>query len=62
MTLSITPEAFDALIAETGLSLSSEQKATLLAIYPTWRAMIDRVTAPLPREAEPGLIFVPEVR
>jgi hypothetical protein len=24
--------------------------------------MIGRVTAPLPREAEPGLIFVPEVR
>ena len=62
MTSTITPEAFDALIAQTGLPLSAEQKATLLAVYPTLQAMIAQVTEPLPREAEPGLIFVPEVR
>jgi hypothetical protein len=62
MTSTITPEAFDSLVAQTGLPLSDEQKATLLAVYPTLRAMIARVTAPLPREAEPALIFVPEVR
>jgi len=42
--------------------LSAEQKATLLAVYPTLAAMIARVTEPMPREAEPALIFVPEVR
>lgn len=62
MTSSITPDAFDVLIAQTGLPLSDEQKATLLAVYPALLALIARVTAPLPREAEPGLIFVPEVR
>ena len=58
----MTQAEFDALIAQTGLPLSNEQKATLLAVYPTLQAIIARVTAPLPREAEPGLIFVPEVR
>jgi hypothetical protein len=62
MPSTVTPEAFDALIAQTGLPLSDAQKATLLEVYPTLQAMIARVTAPLPREAEPGLIFVPEVR
>jgi hypothetical protein len=62
MTSTITPEAFDALVARTGLPLSDAQKATLLSVYPSLQAIIARVTAPLPREAEPGLIFVPEVR
>jgi hypothetical protein len=62
MTSTITPEAFDALIGQTGLPLSAEQKATLLAAWPTLQAMIARVTEPMPREAEPGLIFVPEVK
>ena len=62
MTPTISVEAFDALAAQTGLPLSDAQKATLLAVYPTLQAMIARVSAPLPREAEPGLIFVPEVR
>jgi len=62
MTPPISVEAFDTLSAQTGLPLSDAQKATLLAVYPTLQAMIARVSAPLPREAEPGLIFVPEVR
>jgi hypothetical protein len=45
------------LIARTGLPLNDAQKATLLDVYPMLQAMIDRVTAPLPREAEPALIF-----
>jgi len=60
--VNITPDAFDALIAQTGLPLSAEQKTTLLEVYPTLQALIARVTEPMPREAEPGLIFVPEVR
>ena len=54
--------AFEVLAAQTGLPLSDAQKATLRAVYPTLQALVARVTAPLPREAEPGLIFVPEVR
>jgi hypothetical protein len=62
MPSTTTPEAFDALIARTGLPLSAAQKATLLEVYPTLQSLIARATAPMPREAEPGLIFVPEVR
>ncbi len=58
----ITEDAFEVLAAQTGLPLSAEQKATLRAVYPTLRDMMDRVSQPLPREAEPGHIFVPEVR
>ena len=58
----IGKEAFDALAAQTGLPLSEAQKETLRAVYPTLKTMLDRVSAPLPREAEPGLIFVPEMR
>lgn len=58
----ISEDAFEALAAETGLPLSAEQKATVRSVYPTLKAMMDRVSAPLPREAEPGHIFVPEVR
>ncbi|MGE0224387.1 MAG: hypothetical protein AB7F35_02095 [Acetobacteraceae bacterium] len=58
----ITKEAFDVLAAQTGLPLSEAQKATLFAIYPTLAGLIERAAAPMPREAEPSLIFVPEVR
>ncbi len=58
----ITREAFDALAARTGLPLNEAQKATLHAVYPTLMDIVARVTAPLPREAEPSLIFNPEVR
>lgn len=58
----ITPEAFDVLVAQSGLTLSDAQKATLRAVYPTLRGLIARVTEPMPRETEPSLIFVPEVR
>jgi hypothetical protein len=62
MPSTVSKEAFDVLVAQTGLPLSEEQKATLLAVYPTLQAMIELVTAPMPRETEPSLIFVPEVR
>jgi len=58
----ITPEAFDVLVAQSELTLSDAQKATLRAVYPTLQGLIARVTEPMPREAEPSLIFVPEVR
>jgi hypothetical protein len=53
---------FDILAAQTGLPLSEAQKATLFAVYPTLQKIIAIATAPLPREAEPSLIFYPEVR
>jgi hypothetical protein len=62
MTTSITEDVFETLAAQTGLPLSVAQKETLRAVYPALRAMMDRVSEPLPREAEPALIFVPEVR
>jgi hypothetical protein len=48
---------FDVLVAKAGLPLDAAQKATLRAVYPTLQAILARVTEPLPREAEPALIF-----
>jgi len=53
---------FETLAAQTGLPLSAEQKRTLYDAYWMLEAMIARVNAPMPREAEPAHIFVPEVR
>lgn len=62
MPPSLTAEEFAILAAQTGLPLSDAQKATLHAAYPLLQAIIERVSAPMPREAEPALIFVPEPR
>lgn len=58
----ISEVAFEALVAQTGLPLSQAQKQELYAAYAILESMLARVAAPLPREAEPALIFVPEVR
>ena len=52
---------FGGMIDRSGLVLSDAQKSVLFEAYPMFRAMIARATAPLPREAEPSVIFVPEV-
>jgi hypothetical protein len=52
---------FDMLVAQTDLPLDDAQKAVLRAAYPMLETMIARVTAPLPREAEPALIFHAEI-
>lgn len=62
MPSGISSQEFETLVAQTGLPLSDAQKATLYSVYPIVQAMTAKVTAPLPREAEPALIFVPEVR
>ena len=62
MPASISKSAFDVLVAQTGLPLDDAQKSMLYAAYPLLEQMIARVTAPMPREAEPALIFVPEMR
>jgi hypothetical protein len=54
-------ETFGRIIDRSGLVLSDAQKSVLFEAYPMFRAMIARATAPLPREAEPSVIFVPEV-
>jgi hypothetical protein len=53
---------FGTLVDRTGLTLTNEQKATLFAVYPMFQAMVARATPPMPREAEPSVIFQPEVR
>jgi hypothetical protein len=57
----LTEAAFDSLVAQTGLPLNEAQKAMLREVYPMLAAMVERVTAPLPREAEPALIFHAEI-
>ena len=57
----ISEAAFDVLITQTGLPLSPEQKQALYEPYAMVEAMVLLVTQPLPREAEPSLIFNPEV-
>jgi hypothetical protein len=62
MPATISEADFDVLVAKTGLPLSAAQRATLREVYPTFQAIIDRVSAPMPREAEPALIFPVEQR
>jgi hypothetical protein len=54
--------AFGSLVDQTGLTLTDQQKSVLFEVYPLFQAMIVRATPPMPREAEPSLIFMPEVK
>jgi hypothetical protein len=54
--------AFSSLVDQTGLTLTDKQKSVLFEVYPLFQAMIVRATPPMPREAEPSLIFMPEVK
>ena len=60
MKPTISETAFDVLIAQSGLPLSPEQKHALYEPYAIVEAMVARVSTPMPREAEPSLIFIPE--
>jgi hypothetical protein len=62
MKPSISEAEFDVMVKQTGLPLSTEQKAELYDAFWMLEAMIARVNTPLPREAEPAHIFVPEIR
>ena len=53
---------FSSMVDRTGLTLTAGQKAVLFAAYPMFQAMVARATPPMPREAEPSLIFCPEVK
>jgi hypothetical protein len=53
----LSKDAFDTLVAQTGLLLTEAQIAMLRTAHPMLATMIARVTEPLPREAEPALIY-----
>jgi hypothetical protein len=55
-------EEFSAMVDRSGLRLTEEQKSVLFAAYPMFQAMVVRATPPMPREAEPSVMFVPEVK
>ena len=55
-------QEFSGYFAKSGLPLSEAQLATLFGAWPMLQAMMARVSAPLPREAEPAVVFQPEVR
>jgi hypothetical protein len=54
-------EEFSTLVDRSGLTLTDEQKSVLLVVYPMFEAMVARATPAMPREAEPSVMFVPEV-
>ena len=58
----LTPEDFGRMLDRTGLCLTDPQKSVLFDAYPMFQAMLVRATAPLPREAEPAVIFDPVIR
>ncbi len=62
MKPSVSEAEFDMMAKQTGLPLSTEQKATLYDAYWMLEAMIARVKAPMPLEIEPAHTFNPEVR
>jgi hypothetical protein len=55
-------EEFGTLVDQSGLKLTDAQKSGLFAVYPMFQAMVARATPPMPREAEPSVIFQPEVK
>jgi hypothetical protein len=57
MKPSISEQDFSVLVAQSGLPLSPEQKQDLFQVYGFIEQQVARVHAPLPREAEPALIF-----
>jgi len=62
MKPAISEAAFEVLLAQTGLPLSPEQIQALYEPYALVEAMVALVGKPMPREAEPSHIFLPEVR
>lgn len=50
------------MLARAGVHLAPDQVRAILPGAMIFRAMIDRVNAPLPREAEPALTFNVEQR
>ena len=52
---------FSGMVDRTGLTLTADQKAVLFAAYPMFQAMVARATPPMPREAEPAVMFKAEV-
>jgi hypothetical protein len=56
----LSEAGFEALVAQSGLPLSADQKKTIHEALALVEAMVERVNRPMPREAEPALIFVPE--
>jgi hypothetical protein len=58
----ISEAAFAAMVEQAGLPLTAAQVKALYEPYGLVEAMVALVNKPLPREAEPSLIFVPEVR
>jgi hypothetical protein len=53
---------FDTLLDQAGLALTELQKTALFEAYPMFQALVARATPPMPREAEPSVIFDPEVK
>ena len=58
----MSKEEFGTLVDQSGLRLTDAQKSVLFEVFPMFQAMVARATPSMPREAEPSLIFVPEVR
>lgn len=58
----ISMAEFEVLVAQAGLPLNAAQKQEIHQAYGLLESMLAHVNTPMPREAEPALIFVPEVR
>jgi len=61
MATDMSKQDFSARLDQAGLTLTEAQKSELFGVYPLIQAMIARVHAPLPRDAEPSVIFMPEM-
>ncbi len=62
MTAPITQQEFSFMLDRSGLVLTDAQKSVLFQAYPLLQTMIARARPDMPREAEPSVIFTPEVK
>ena len=57
----VSADAFGRMLDQTGLSLTQAQKAVLFKAWPMFQSMVALATAPMPREAEPSVVFKPDL-
>ena len=60
MTDSSAQQAVDSILACAGLTVTDEEYARLLRIYPEWQSQLAELRVPEARYREPAIVYSPE--